>query len=97
MHGSCSRPGFSGTAFFEKATGPPAKNTYLINGGLYFVQRRLRGYIPSGSAVSLEKEVFPALEPTDLRAFVTDGFCIDIGIPEDFHRAQVELPRRFLP
>ena len=65
-----------------------------INGGIYALDRRVAQSIPQGK-VSLEGEIFPALAGQGRiqgRAF--DGYFIDIGIPTDFERAQVELPRR---
>jgi D-glycero-D-manno-heptose 1,7-bisphosphate phosphatase len=42
---------------------------------------------------SLERDVMPRLARRGvLRGTVTDGYFIDIGIPEDFSRAQQELP-----
>jgi D-glycero-alpha-D-manno-heptose 1-phosphate guanylyltransferase len=67
----------------------------LINGGVYLFRRKLLDLIPSGKALSLEREVFPSLTPTNLHGFVTSTYFIDIGIPADLERAQSELPRRF--
>ena len=41
--------------------------------------------------VSLEQEILPQLTPCHLRAFQTTGYFIDIGVPEDFARAQTKL------
>jgi D-glycero-alpha-D-manno-heptose 1-phosphate guanylyltransferase len=65
----------------------------LINGGLYlFARDPLLGRdLPP--AFSFEGD-FLANEVATLRplAFETDGFFIDIGVPEDYARAQAELP-----
>ena len=44
---------------------------------------------------SLEKEVLPKLaEQQALTGQVANGYFVDIGIPEDYARASMELPRR---
>jgi NDP-sugar pyrophosphorylase family protein len=87
-------------AFHEKsdviAKGHPGRGgCHLINGGVYLLQRRLLDSIPAGEAVSLEKEIFPGLAGGNLYGFVARGFFIDIGVPADYAKAQVELPKRF--
>jgi D,D-heptose 1,7-bisphosphate phosphatase len=63
----------------------------VINAGIYLFDRRLLGSITA--VCSLEREVMPRLAQRGaLRGTVTDGYFIDIGIPEDFARAQEELP-----
>lgn len=64
----------------------------LINGGVYVLSSRLIADLPEGP-LSLEQDVLPELAGLGLvrgRAF--DGFFLDIGIPEDYERAQTELP-----
>ena len=64
-----------------------------INGGVYVLDRRILEHL--GPECSLEQDVLPRLaEAGQLRGTVSDGWFIDIGIPEDLQRAQVELPRR---
>ncbi len=80
-------------AFEEK--GPRAEG--LINGGIYVVKREqflLRNLPPR---FSLEKEY---LEPAVLgkgilSAHVDNGYFIDIGVPQDYERAQTEVPALF--
>lgn len=71
------------TAFHEKA---PCEKGW-INGGIYDIKAScLRGY---PAKFSLEQECFPKLlELGQIAAFRSDGFFIDIGIPEDYDRAQ---------
>lgn len=46
--------------------------------------------------VSLEDDVFPYLiSKHKVFGFVTDGYFLDIGVPDDFRRAQIDLPERF--
>ena len=70
----------------------------LINSGLYIIERRLLAQIPADRPVSLEREVIAPLAgkgANGVRGVAFDGFFIDIGIPEDFARAQEELVGRF--
>jgi D,D-heptose 1,7-bisphosphate phosphatase len=67
----------------------------LINGGVYLLKRSLIEQI--GAHCSLESDVMPKLAErgTLLGVQVERGYFIDIGIPEAFERAQVELPLSF--
>lgn len=67
-----------------------------INAGVYVFEKKLLNEIPTGRRVSLEREVFPALL-TSKRVYgvVKDTYFLDIGVPDDFGRAQRELPERF--
>jgi len=74
--------------FTEKGVDGPG----LINAGTYLVQRNLLSQFPAGTKFSLETDVLVPLASTgSLKAFVTDGTFIDIGIPEDYARAQTLL------
>jgi D-glycero-D-manno-heptose 1,7-bisphosphate phosphatase len=65
-----------------------------INGGVYVLSRAVAEAVPQGK-VSLEGEIFPLLAAQGrIHGQVFDGYFIDIGVPDDFDRAQVELPRR---
>jgi D-glycero-alpha-D-manno-heptose 1-phosphate guanylyltransferase len=67
--------------------GPGLINTgyYICNGG------QLDGY-PVGVTFSLETDYLPkAVTSTRFDLYVTTGTFIDIGIPEDYERAQNEL------
>jgi len=70
--------------FIEK----PLKNkapSNLINAGVYVLSPRVFDYIPSGRAVSMEREVFPKLaEEGRLYGHFVDGLWIDIGKPEEY-------------
>jgi D-glycero-alpha-D-manno-heptose 1-phosphate guanylyltransferase len=88
------------TAFLEKSAGHAndtcARPMWKINGGVYLFEKKLLRSIPSRKQVSLEKEVFPRLlRKKGLFGFATDGYFLDIGVPDDFRRAQSELPERF--
>lgn len=64
----------------------------LINAGCYVLPKAILDGFPCGAAFSLEAD-FLAKAVTQQRfdVFITKGQFIDIGIPEDFARAQTEL------
>jgi D-glycero-alpha-D-manno-heptose 1-phosphate guanylyltransferase len=76
------------TGFREKSA---EQTPGYINGGVYLFEPSVMDLVPFGRAVSLEREVLPVLASQSLLAFKSDGYFIDIGIPEDFARAQTEL------
>jgi NDP-sugar pyrophosphorylase family protein len=73
------------TQFVEKgvAAGPG-----LINAGVYLLRKQIVRGLPAGTAISLEKEVFPRLLDRRVYGLVCTGLFIDIGIPDDLRRAQ---------
>ena len=75
-------------SFREKGLSGPG----LISAGCYVFPRTILSEFPSGTAFSLETD-FLARAVTQQRfdVFVTKGKFIDIGIPEDYQRAQTEL------
>jgi NDP-sugar pyrophosphorylase family protein len=82
-------------AFLEKNAGYVNKThgRHLVNGGVYVFQKSVLEIVPELRAVSLEREVFPQLLEKGVKGFISDGFFIDIGLPDDFQRAQTELPK----
>jgi D-glycero-D-manno-heptose 1,7-bisphosphate phosphatase len=75
-------------AFAEKGrTGPG-----LINGGVYVFAREVVERIPSPG--SIERDLLPALAAEgSLVGLPSDGFFIDIGVPETFEDAQTSVVR----
>ena len=68
----------------------------LINGGVYLIRRSRLDLSALPERFSFEKEVFePHVQLRDLYGYVSDGFFIDIGIPEDYQRAQFEFLARY--
>jgi len=61
----------------------------LINGGIYFFDKQLFSKTKTGTKFSFEKEVLEK-HTGDLKFMgkVFDGYFIDIGIPEDYNKAQ---------
>ncbi|MGH9327670.1 MAG: nucleotidyltransferase family protein [Terriglobia bacterium] len=81
------------TGFYEKAQGTGSS---LINGGVYVFSRQMFAHLPSAPPrASLETQVFPSLVGKGLCGMPCEGYFLDIGVPEDYQRAQVELARRF--
>ncbi|MEI9981089.1 MAG: nucleotidyltransferase family protein [Edaphobacter sp.] len=76
------------TGFLEKGISGPG----YINAGCYLLDRSIfdRAILPS--AFSLESDfLIPNLSSLRPMAFFSDGYFIDIGVPEDYARAEIEL------
>lgn len=78
-----------------KVTGFREKKYYtsgLINGGTYIISAK--PFLANGfpEKFSFEKDFLETL-PTGLYGCKQDGYFIDIGIPEDFQRADIELTK----
>lgn len=64
----------------------------LINGGCYVLNAGQFDMMDECETFSMEKDFLPLLVSTlPVNYFVTEGRFIDIGIPEDYNKAQVEL------
>jgi NDP-sugar pyrophosphorylase family protein len=76
------------TEFIEKGirAGPG-----LINAGVYLLRKEVVRGLPAGTAISLERDIFPRLLDRGVYGLVCTGLFIDIGIPDDFKRAQTLL------
>lgn len=76
------------TGFTEKGVVGPG----MINAGCYVFKREQLEAFPVGTAFSLEADYLArAVAAHDFDVFVTQGHFIDIGVPDDFVRAQSEL------
>jgi D-glycero-alpha-D-manno-heptose 1-phosphate guanylyltransferase len=76
------------SGFLEKGVGGEG----LINAGCYVFPRTLLDRFEPGQAFSLETSFLaPMAAEKCFDVFVTRGHFIDIGIPEDYARAQTEL------
>jgi len=78
------------SGFVEKGrTGPG-----WINGGLYIIDKNFSWHSDLPARFSFETDVLvPFLSEIQPAAFCCKGYFLDIGIPEDLDRAQVELGR----
>ncbi len=73
------------TYFKEKEPGKSG----TINGGIYLIDRKLQ--LSKKKTFSFEYD-FLEKNCDKLMPFISDGYFIDIGIPEDYEKAQQELP-----
>lgn len=99
MHAALAK-GVQGTRYGRVELAGPRVSRFLpqgssdlpINAGIYLTRRRVLDYINT-TPCSLESEVLPRLA-TDgkLLGHAAAGAFIDIGIPEDYARAQHDLP-----
>ncbi|HRY32813.1 MAG TPA: nucleotidyltransferase family protein [Bacteroidales bacterium] len=79
--------------FTEKTAEPAPGN---INGGIYIVNRDFYLSATQAGSFSLEKDFLPVkMKSHKLKAYVSDAYFIDIGIPEDYERAQKEIGQFF--
>lgn len=61
----------------------------LINAGTYVMPRDALAHFPPGAPFSLEADYLAsAVGEIEFRAFMTYGLFIDIGLPDDYRRAQ---------
>lgn len=78
------------TAFREK---DPSIGTGLINGGIYRLHRSLFDGWRCGQTFSFERELMQSRYREEaFYALAAEAYFIDIGIPDDYARAQTELP-----
>jgi len=74
--------------FREKGVSGPG----WMNAGVYVVARQFDRYFPPEDAFSFEQDLLvPKVRAFQPIAFITSGLFIDIGIPEDYARAQTLL------
>ncbi|SDP57161.1 D-glycero-alpha-D-manno-heptose 1-phosphate guanylyltransferase [Ralstonia sp. 25mfcol4.1] len=74
--------------FIEKGVAGPG----LINAGCYVLPRRCLDAFTRGQPFSLESDYLAhAMTQQHVGVFVTRGYFIDIGVPDDYARAQTEL------
>lgn len=88
-YGGCVLEGNTVVAFSEKGTSGPG----IINAGNYVLDQELVDRLPKGQS-SLERDLFPILAKEGMLAGLSsDGFFIDIGLPETLIEADDALPR----
>jgi D-glycero-alpha-D-manno-heptose 1-phosphate guanylyltransferase len=65
----------------------------LINAGVYVIDRALWAKVDVAEKFSFEKDILERyVGALSFMGYKQDGYFIDIGIPEDYARAQMELP-----
>jgi len=79
-------------AFVEKPSAGTAPSRW-INAGTYVLDPSVLEQIPPRLMVSIERETFPRMlaEPRRLYAMQSDDYWIDIGSPEHYVRAHLDL------
>lgn len=75
-------------SFREKST---ERTPGYINGGVYIFEPSVMERVVLENLMSMEREVLPAQVERGLLAFKSQGYFIDIGVPQDLVRAQSEL------
>ncbi|MDX2275826.1 MAG: sugar phosphate nucleotidyltransferase [Hyphomonadaceae bacterium] len=81
------------SAFREKD--PGFTGEALISAGVYALRRRVLGLIGEGPC-SIETDVFPRLAVHgQLAGLESEGYFIDIGLPDTLDQARREIPARF--
>jgi D-glycero-alpha-D-manno-heptose 1-phosphate guanylyltransferase len=74
--------------FLEKSAAGPG----LINGGVYVLNRHLLDEFPMPARFSFERDLLePNLATIRPRGYLSDAYFIDMGVPDDYERAQNEV------
>ncbi|HJU46565.1 MAG TPA: NDP-sugar synthase, partial [Gaiellaceae bacterium] len=80
--------------FLEKPR-PEEIDTNLINAGLYVLEPEVLELVPPGRAVSIERDVFPALcERGTVYGLALPGYWLDIGTPSSYLQAHRDVLER---
>lgn len=80
------------TAFKEKPQ-PHESSSNLINSGVYIFEPQLLNEIPSGRAVSIERETYPLLLQKGFKIAVYNrcSYWLDLGTPEKYLKAHKDI------
>lgn len=66
----------------------------LINGGIYAINKTLFSKVNLQGKFSFEKEIMESFyDRLDFYGLAFNSYFIDIGVPEDYSRAQLEFPQ----
>lgn len=80
--------------FLEKPR-PEEIDTNLINAGMYVLEPDVLELVPEGRAVSIEREVFPALcERGEVFGLALPGYWLDVGTPATYLQAHRDVLER---
>jgi D-glycero-alpha-D-manno-heptose 1-phosphate guanylyltransferase len=70
----------------------------LINGGIYLVIKNWLNERAAGKVFSMEKDILEKLvQKENIISYISDGYFIDIGVPQDYEKAVKELPGILYP
>ena len=77
----------------EQAVEFLAQGIDTINAGTYVLEPKIFDVYPSGEPLSFERKVFPNVLERGLKmmGFVSDGYWMDMGTPEKYYQAQVNV------
>jgi mannose-1-phosphate guanylyltransferase len=77
----------------EQAVGFLAQGIDTINAGTYVLEPKIFDIYPTGEPLSFERKVFPNVLERGLKmmGFVWDGYWMDMGTPEKYYQAQVDV------
>jgi mannose-1-phosphate guanylyltransferase len=80
---------------FVEKPGPEQIDTNLINAGAYVLERDIVDAMPpTGTRVSIEREVFPSLVGNGLFGYPAEGYWLDIGTPDGYLQATYDILER---
>ena len=68
------------------------KNKGFINGGVYIINKKIFDFFKGIKNFSFEYDFLEKrVHKLDIRAYICDGYFIDIGVPISYIKAQNEL------
>jgi len=70
-----------------------AQGINTINAGTYVLEPKIFDIYPTGEPLSFERKVFPNVLERDMKmmGFVWDGYWMDMGTPEKYFQAQMDV------
>jgi mannose-1-phosphate guanylyltransferase len=85
------RDDLSVTGFLEKPNADEI-DTNLVNAGVYVLERSVLSQMaPSGTRISIERDVFPQLVGHGLFGYEASGYWMDIGTPQRYLQATYDI------
>jgi len=73
------------------------KKSGLINGGVYITSKSVFDSFNAPENFSIEKDFLERnLKQLNVQGLRSNGYFIDIGIPEDYYKANKEMPQLFM-
>jgi mannose-1-phosphate guanylyltransferase len=79
------------TEFLEKPQGPIDPADAWVNAGAYVIEHEVLDAIEPGRAVSIEREIWPALVGQGLYAHRASGYWMDIGTPARYLQGSFDI------
>lgn len=73
-----------------------SNHTGLINAGVYLIKKNIFDNIEEDQEISFERQILPDMTKCDAYGYMISGKFIDIGIPDDYKRAQTELANHII-